>query len=147
MKKNQTFFSAVLYLCLTSIAMAHSLTTSNWLSMDEKTGEPRAVIQFHESQGVYTGKLLSVKPKPGDTGLCSKCPGEYRDVPIKGLQFIWGLKKEGSHNWGAGYILDPQSGKIYRAKLLLKNNKLYVRGYFGLSILGRTEIWERQPAT
>ena len=57
------------------------------------------------------------------------------------MVIIWGLKKNGEHNWEGGKILDPQTGTIYRAKLLFQGDKLYVRGYVGVSLLGRTQTW------
>lgn len=57
---------------------------------------------------------------------------------------MWGLKQEGDNEWGGGSILDPKSGKIYRAKITAQGNKLLVRGYLGISLLGRTQVWKKQ---
>lgn len=82
-------------------------------------------------------------PQPGDTGICSKCPGGFKGKKIQGIRFVWGLKKTGDNEWTGGHILDPKTGKVYRAKITMKGNKLYVRGYVGISILGRTQVWVR----
>jgi uncharacterized protein (DUF2147 family) len=44
-----------------------------------------------------------------------------------------------------GDILDPNNGKVYHVKLTLTDggNKLDVRGYIGVPILGRTQTWSR----
>jgi uncharacterized protein (DUF2147 family) len=62
------------------------------------------------------------------------------------MEVLWGLRKDGEGYVG-GEILEPFSGNIYRAKLSLLENgtKMKVRGYVGLSLFGRTQIWLRKP--
>jgi uncharacterized protein (DUF2147 family) len=142
---NQLKCIALLWsLCGLSTAIAATLNDTAWVSMDDKTGNPRAVIQMSEKNGVVVGEIADTYPDHGDSGICSKCPGVFKDKPIKGLQFLWGLKQTGPNNWEDGQILDPKNGKIYRVKMLLKGDKLYVRGFIGISFLGRTQIWERK---
>lgn len=46
--------------------------------------------------------------------------------------------------WTNGTIYDPREGKTYSCKMTLKkNNQLNIRGYVGISLFGRTEIWTR----
>ena len=142
----QTFVIVLLAMCCLSTVMAESLSGSTWTTIDDKTQKPRAEVLIEEHNGKLEGRILNVYSQPGDTGICTDCPGKFKDKPIKGLEFIWGLNQEGKNNWGGGEILDPKTGKIYRAKMLLKGNKLYVRGYVGVSILGRTQIWERKKS-
>jgi uncharacterized protein (DUF2147 family) len=58
---------------------------------------------------------------------------------------LWGLKKQGEE-YNGGEILDPENGKIYRARLKLDDGgkKLDVRGFIGISLFGRSQIWLRQ---
>ena len=60
------------------------------------------------------------------------------------MDILWGLRKQGDEYTG-GEILDPFSGNIYRAKLSLLENGtvLKVRGYVGVSLFGRTQIWKK----
>lgn len=115
-----------------------------WTSIDDKTNKPRSIIQLSESDGTLTGKIVKVFKQPGDTGICAKCPGDLKDKPIKGLSFLWGLKQKNDSLWTDGKILDPKSGKIYKAKITAKGDKLFVRGYIGMAMLGRTQVWLRQ---
>jgi uncharacterized protein (DUF2147 family) len=143
--KNQLKCMTLLWcVCGLSTAIADTLNGTTWVSMDDKTGKPRAVIQISEKNGVVVGEIADIYPDAGDTGICSKCPGEFKDKPIKGLEFLWGLKQTGPKNWEGGQILDAKTGKVYRVKMLLKGDKLYVRGFIGFSVLGRTQIWERK---
>jgi uncharacterized protein (DUF2147 family) len=51
---------------------------------------------------------------------------------------------DGKNHWGGGRIYDPETGKTYRCKLTLdSDHKLEVRGYIGISLLGRTMVWTR----
>jgi uncharacterized protein (DUF2147 family) len=115
----------------------------NWITVDENTGDRRAVINFAVKDGVMYGTIAETYPRPGDTGFCSNCPGEFKGKPIKGLKIAWGLKEKGNGEWVDGRILDAKTGRIYRLKLSLKGDRLYVRGYYGISLLGRTQVWER----
>ncbi len=122
---------------------AQQTPEGSWITIDDKTGKKGAVIQFVLKEGTLSGTIENTYPQPGDTGICSKCPGDFKDKPILGLQIAWGLKEKGNGEWGDGQILDARTGKIYHLKMTVKGDKLYVRGYIGISMLGRTQIWER----
>lgn len=125
--------------CIQSANAASAAGT--WTTIDDKTGAKRAVVSVSESGGNLSGVIVKVFPQAGDTGVCSKCPGGFKDKKIQGLRFLWGLKKVGENEWSGGSILDPKSGKVYKAKVTLNGNKLLVRGYVGISMLGRTQTW------
>ena len=58
------------------------------------------------------------------------------------------MKYDGEGKWSGGTIYDPDSGHTYSCHLeLLEANKLKLRGYFGVSLLGRTQIWTRYTGT
>jgi uncharacterized protein (DUF2147 family) len=114
-----------------------------WTTIDDTTGKKRAVVKLVETNGILTGTIEKIYPQPGDTGLCTKCPDNFRNKPVTGLQFLWGLKHNKNNIWDGGRILDAKSGKIYRVKITVKGNKLYVRGYIGIALLGRTQVWTR----
>lgn len=114
-----------------------------WTTIDDHTGKKRGIVKITENGNMLTATVVGSYPEKGDINICSNCPGAFKDKPIVGLQFAWGLKGNGKGEWDGGQILDPKTGKIYRAKMTLKGNKLYVRGYIGVSMLGRTQIWVR----
>ena len=61
------------------------------------------------------------------------------------MTILWGLTKQGDeYQWGE--ILDPENGKVYRAKMKLDGEgiTLRVRGFIGFSLFGRTQIWIRE---
>lgn len=141
MKLWKSVTAAVLSMVFAASVFANPAGT--WTTIDDKTGKKRAVVNISVSGNTMSGTIMKVFPQPGDTGICSNCPGNFKDKKIQGLQFLWGLKKDSDTEWSGGHILDPKTGKIYRAKISQKGNKLYVRGYIGVSLLGRTQVWVR----
>ena len=117
-------------------AMAAS-PAGNWVT---KGG--RALVKLNSSGNGYIVRVL--KKKSTDTGKCTKCRGKLKNRPVKGLTIVTGMKKTGPNEWSGGKILDAENGKYYRCKMTLKGNRLYVRGYIGVSLLGRTQTWVRR---
>ncbi len=68
-----------------------------------------------------------------------------RDRELLGLELFSGFHFDGDDRWKGGTIYDPNSGKTYRCVITVVNkDKLKVRGYIGIPMLGRTEIWTRK---
>jgi uncharacterized protein (DUF2147 family) len=118
-----------------------------WKNIDDASGKPRALIRIAESNGTLQGKIEKVFPGPSEdrNPKCEKCEGALKNVPVIGLVILSGLKKDGAE-YTAGKILDPDNGKVYSSKIQLTDGgkKLNVRGYIGVSMLGRSQIWHRQ---
>ncbi|MGO4328874.1 DUF2147 domain-containing protein [Cupriavidus sp. 2TAF22] len=128
-------------------ALAQASPAGSWKTIDDATGKPRGLVEITESNGVYTGKLVkSFVDMEGKSKVCDKCTDARHDQPIIGLTIITGVRKTADNEWGGGEILDPENGKVYKTKLSLANdgNKLNVRGFIGISLLGRTQTWERE---
>ncbi|WP_286716636.1 DUF2147 domain-containing protein [Acinetobacter sp. UBA2581] len=124
--------------------------TGTWQQIDDKTGSPKALIEIRQdSNGTYAGKIVKVTPRPGYTPqkTCNKCPAPYTNQSILGMDVLTGLKQVGdSVNYEKGRVIDPLTGKIYDAKVRLSSNgkRLTLRGYVGVSALGRSQTWIRQ---
>lgn len=144
MKLRNVLATFVLSVFVLPLAMAaNDSPAGRWTTIDDKTGKERSIVDLTVSGNTLSGRIVKIFPQPGDTGICSKCPGAFKDKPILGMNFVWGLKNEGNGVWSGGSILDPKSGKVYKAKMTLDGNRLNVRGYVGVSILGRTQVWKR----
>jgi uncharacterized protein (DUF2147 family) len=117
-----------------------------WNQYDDKKGDLRSVIRIETTGGELVGTILKAVLRPGEptNPKCEKCPGEFKDKPIEGLRFMWGLKGQ-AREWDGGQVLDPDDGKIYRVKVKLSDDgrSLEVRGYIGISMFGRTQRWVR----
>ncbi len=70
-----------------------------------------------------------------------------RQQPIVGMTILTNFIFDGKDEWEDGKIYDPESGNTYSCNMELNGrNKLKVRGYIGLSLFGRTEVWTRTTA-
>ena len=117
-----------------------------WTTIDDATHKPKSVVEISEQNGELTGKVKEVlQSDQGPNPICKECDGERKNQPITGMKFVWGMKKDGD-TWSGGKILDPKNGKVYGCKMHLieDGKKLEVRGFIGFSLLGRTQVWERQ---
>ena len=119
-----------------------------WQSIDDKTGAPKALVEIRkEADNTYAGKVIKLTPRAGYTPkeTCVDCPPPYTNKPIIGLDVVTGLKSTDGLNYTSGRILDPNTGKLYSMKAKLSSNgkRLHLRGYLGISALGRNQIWIR----
>ncbi|MBC7751917.1 MAG: DUF2147 domain-containing protein [Candidatus Saccharibacteria bacterium] len=150
--KQSLFATQVLALTcfMSSMALAADVT-GTWRSIDDKTGFAKSIIRIEKTaNGTYSGTIEKVLTHEGyiPKKICVNCPAPFTDKPIEGLNIIWGLVTTPSASgvYDQGKILDPLSGKIYRAKLTLGANgqTLNVRGYIGFSMFGRSQVWQRE---
>ena|SRR5471032_2461486 len=118
-----------------------------WKNIDDVTGKPKALIRITENKGELNGQIekLFRAPTEDQTPKCEKCEGARKDQPVIGLVIISGMKKDGNE-YNGGEILDPDNGKVYKSKMNLADGgkKLNVRGYIGIPMLGRSQVWVRQ---
>ena len=135
----------ILYAC--PLGAAELSPVGLWKTIDDNSGQAKGLVRIREANGQYEGKIEKIFPASGDDPApkCEKCDGIRRNQPVLGMTFLWGLKKHGDEYQG-GEILDPESGKIYRAKIKLADGgrKLEVRGFIGFSLLGRSQVWLRE---
>ncbi len=139
---------AIVMVMLAGGALADTSSPAGvWKSIDDKTKKERSIIRISEVNGKFTGVVEKLFDQPGDdpAHLCKECKGERKDKPIIGMTILWGLKKDGNI-WAGGEILDPHNGKTYRCKMTLSEDgkSLNVRGFIGISLIGRSQIWLRE---
>lgn len=117
-----------------------------WRTVDDRTGVTKGVVELREVDGELRGVVVASFRKDRPNPTCDACDGERKGQPVIGMTFLWGLKRDGE-GWSGGHILDPENGKVYRAKLreMDGGRRLEVRGYLGISLLGRTQVWQREP--
>lgn len=118
-----------------------------WKAIDDNSGKPTALIRITEERGELRGKIEQLFRAPGEdpNPKCTLCSDARKDQPILGMTIVSGLKKDGDEYKG-GEILDPNNGKIYKSKLSVHDGgkKVEVRGYVGVPMFGRSQVWLRQ---
>ncbi len=144
----RTVVFATMMAILTGGALADtSGPTGVWKTIDDKTKKERSIVRITEVNGEFRGVVEKLFDQPGDdpAHLCKDCKDERKDKPIVGMTILWGLKKDGA-GWAGGEILDPKNGKIYRCKMTLGQDgkTLNVRGFIGISLIGRSQTWYRE---
>ena len=60
-----------------------------------------------------------------------KSDGSPLQTKNVGKQLIWGMVNKGGGNYGGGKAYSPDRDKTYKGKLVLKGNKLTVKGCIG----------------
>lgn len=150
-KKLAVFFSLLFIL---PILLSFSCYAGNpdailgvWLS-----GSGKARIKIYKSSdGKYQGKIVWLRePKypDGTVKVDKQNPDESkRSTQLMGLQNLRDFVFDGEGKWVDGKIYDPENGSDYSCKMeLTDENTLEVRGFIGISLFGRTDVWKRQVA-
>ncbi len=114
-----------------------------WLNED---GD--AHVEITKSGDTYSGKLVWLKfPTDDETGkpkLDKKNPDDaLKSRPVLGLEMLSGFTYDSDdEEWTDGEIYDPKSGKTYSCYMAFGDDgKLKIRGYIGISLIGRTTYW------
>jgi uncharacterized protein (DUF2147 family) len=119
------------------------------------TTDDKSKVEIFKREKQYCAKIISLKepnwPTNDKEGMGGKPKNDrnnpdpkLRDRPIVGIQFMSNFVHAGKNRWTDGRIYDPEVGKTYKCNMtLVSTNKLEVRGYVGISLLGRTVEWMR----
>ena len=142
--KNNKFFATMVLAFFLSVGslLAQSSPVGIWETIDDETGEPKSHVEIFEKDGKFYGKVVKLLPA-ATTDICVDCPGDKKDQPLVGLEILWDFEAHKDY-WSYGRIVDPADGDVYKCSMWLEGpDKLKVRGYIGISLIGRNQIWHR----
>lgn len=99
-----------------------------------------AKIEIYKRNNKYYGKTIS-----GDNPRLDEHNPDpaLRKRNVIGLEFLKDFEFDGDDEWEDGTVYDPTSGKTYNCKMWLEDGDLMLKGYIGISLIGRSEKLER----
>lgn len=120
------------------LSFSQDITKGTWFN-EEKT----AKVQFYLTGEKLFGKIVWLKDplnKEGKPKSDQFNPDpKSKNNTLIGLVFLKNFEKKSENKWENGKIYDPNNGKTYSSEMHLVNSKLLnVRGFVGISLLGRT---------
>jgi uncharacterized protein (DUF2147 family) len=148
---NKEYMRTILAL-LVLLHTSFTPSTRTALPADDITGvwldaSGKGKVQVYRENGKYFGKIAWLREPLNEKGQPKKDEknptAKLQSQPLVGLvilrEFVY---KEGE--WTDGRIYDPENGKEYKSYVRMKDpNTLLLRGYIGISLIGRTEVWTR----
>ncbi len=146
MKRRVLIQLLLLFSFSAAVAQCHpDACVGKWL-----TGNGSGTVEIFRQGNKYHGKIVWLKD-PNDP-LTGKPKTDKRnfnddqqDRPLLGMINLRDLQYTGDSTWENGKIYDPETGKEYSCIIKLKDGKtLIVKGYSGMSVVGRTDIWSKQ---
>jgi uncharacterized protein (DUF2147 family) len=119
--------------------------TGQWLSQDGK-----GVVTIEPCAGKMCGRITWLREPLGSDGKpkhdIHNVQQSQQSRPICGLPILWNFTQDSPDTWTGGEIYDPEKGETYHCNMHLEaDGTLHVRGYIGISLLGRTAVWTRPP--
>lgn len=114
-----------------------------------KNGEGTGMVQIYKKGDKYFGRIVWLKVANNPDGTprtdINNPDEKLRSRPLKGLENLRDFQFAGDNKWHEGRIYDPKNGNDYACEMkLVDENTLEVRGYIGVSLFGRTDVWKRQ---
>jgi uncharacterized protein (DUF2147 family) len=96
---------------------------------------------FKTDSGTYSGELVWMKDPRADT---ENDDPALRARPVVGILLIWELRFEDGE-YVDGYVYNPEDGNTFRVEArAIDPDSMEVRGYFGISLLGQSQVWTRE---
>ncbi len=132
-------------LFLHAFGQAADAITGSWL-----TASGTAIVKISKEGTVYNGKIVWLKDPLNDAGKPkvdkNNPDAKQKEARLLGLNLLKGFVFK-SGQWENGTIYDPENGKTYSCKLKYRDGKLDLRGYIGISLIGRTQTWYKAEAS
>ncbi len=145
--KRLLFAMGIAFIITAAAVTLHAETSADAIIGKWYTADNESIVEIYKVGEKYFGKIIWLDEPLNDDGTAKvdkNNPDESkRTQPIIGLVIVRNFVYQGNAKWGNGKIYDPDNGKTYDCFMTLSGNELHVRGYIGLSVIGRTTTWVR----
>lgn len=138
MKKLIIFSFAVCTFFLDAFAQSNQNTADKILGL-YWSPKKDAKIEIFKKGDKYFGKSIWSSTKRKDLKNTNQ---SLRNRDLLAVEFLTNFMFD-DNSYTNGRIYDPESGKTYDCKISFSGKNLKVRGYVGISLFGRTEIFKR----
>ena len=113
-----------------------------------ETGSGKARIKIDKNGETFMGRIVWLREPNDETGkpkVDKNNPDEgLRQKPLLGYHLLKNFTYSGNKTWEDGTIYDPENGSTYSCTIaMVDENTLEVRGYIGVTLFGRTDVWKR----
>ena len=108
----------------------------------------KAKVKITKVGTKYYGKIVWLKEPTYPDGTKKRDKNnpdaKMHDTPLLGYKILKDFEYKGKKTWENGTIYDPENGSTYSCTIKLSDkNTIDVRGYIGVSMIGRTDTWKR----
>lgn len=113
-----------------------------------ESGSGKARVKIDKAGEKFTGRIVWLREPNNDEGkpkTDKNNPDEkLRTTPLLGYRMLRDFQYKGEKTWEEGTIYDPENGSTYSCTIKMTDeNTLDVRGFIGVSLFGRTDVWKR----
>jgi uncharacterized protein (DUF2147 family) len=142
----RALFAAVAILATSLFASAELPSDSAhgyWLTENRK-----AIVRITDCGGDTCGRMVWIENPLDESGRPKRdarnSDAAKRARTICGLELVGGLVRTENDTWRDGWLYNPRDGGTYSAEIrALSPSELEVRGYLGVSLLGKSQVWTR----
>jgi uncharacterized protein (DUF2147 family) len=111
-------------------------------------GHGKAKVKVTKVGTKYYGKIVWLKEPTYEDGTKKRDKNnsdpKMHETPLLGYKILKDFEYTGKKTWENGTIYDPENGSTYSCTIKLTDkNTIDVRGYIGVSMIGRTDTWKR----
>jgi uncharacterized protein (DUF2147 family) len=140
------FKTLVLFVCINFNGISQDLSNEIVGIWEPSSGKARVKIDKIEDK--YLGRIVWLREPNDKNGNPKKDKNNsdetLRVKPLLGYRMLRDFTYSEKKVWENGTIYDPESGSTYSCTITMTDdNTLEVRGYIGVSLFGRTDVWKR----
>ncbi len=114
-----------------------STVMGDWMSPNQ------SVIRIYPCSGAVCAKIVKLSASTPEREDNNNPKADLRSRKLCGLDIGTGFKQTDPAHLQDGHLYDPKNGRTYQGTIVAEGDQLNLRGFIGISLLGRTEVWHR----